>query len=70
MRRYCLLMIVAILGCAAAGCGTEQTPAPPVTPGNLPSDPMASTSVPKKATKGGGGALPALPPMPGGGGPR
>jgi hypothetical protein len=61
MRRYSLVIIIAVLGCALDGCGNEQPPAPPVQAGKLPSDPMAGTTVPKKAMKGGGGALPTMP---------
>jgi hypothetical protein len=71
MRRNCLVMIAAVLGCVLQGCGAEQTSAPPAVAGNLPPDPMAGSTVPKKPIKGGGGhALPGLPSMPGGGIPK
>jgi hypothetical protein len=62
MRRYCRVMIVALLGCGLAGCGAAQPP-PPTDLSKLPSDPMGG-AVPKKGSLKKASGLPSLPSMP------
>ncbi len=62
MRRSFLVMIVAILGWAMAGCGGAQQPPPPTDLSKAPPDPFAGVPIPKKGSNLKKG--PSMPPPP------
>jgi hypothetical protein len=71
MRRFCLVMIVAILGCAMAGCGGAQQPPPPTDLSKAPPDPFAGVPIHKKGSHlKQGRSLPPPPPLAGPGTPK
>jgi hypothetical protein len=65
MRRFGLVMIVAILGCEMAGCGGAEQPSPPTDLSKAPADPFAGIPIPKKGSMKKGSSMPPPPPLAG-----